>query len=146
VAASIANEFIEDLLNRIDIYDVIAPRVSLKKAGKDYAGLCPFHNENSPSFTVSQQKQFFHCFGCGKSGSAIGFIMDFEGLDFVDAVKVLAEKAGVEVPLKIIDKNYSERNNLYAITEKTTRIYQHRLKSDPKIIDYLNKPLIIILF
>jgi len=137
VTASIPNEFIDDLLTRIDIYDVVAPRVSLKKAGKDYAGLCPFHNENSPSFTVSQQKQFFHCFGCGKSGSAIGFIMDFEGLDFVDAVKVLAEKAGVDVPLKNVNKDYSERNNLYAVTEKVTRIYQHRLKSNNKIIDYL---------
>ncbi len=133
VTGSIPNEFIDDLLNRIDIYDVVSPRVSLKKAGKDYAGLCPFHNENSPSFTVSQQKQFFHCFGCGKSGSAISFIMDFEG----DAVKVLAEKAGIEVPLKNVNKDYSERNNLYAITEKVTRIYQHRLKSNTKIIDYL---------
>lgn len=138
MAASIPNDFIDDLLNRIDIYDVVAPRVTLKKAGKDYSGLCPFHNENTPSFTVSQQKQFFHCFGCGKSGSAIGFLMEFEGLDFVDAVKDLAQQAGVEVPLKQVNKQRQhERNNLYAVTEKVTRIYQQQLKNNPAIIDYL---------
>jgi len=138
VAASIPNDFIDDLLNRIDIYDVVSPRVSLKKAGKDFSGLCPFHNENTPSFTVSQQKQFYHCFGCGKSGSAIGFLMEFEGLDFVDAVKDLAQQAGVEVPLIQVNKQRQhERNNLYAVTEKVTRIYQQQLKNNRKIIDYL---------
>ncbi len=138
MAASIPNDFIDELLNRIDIYDVVAPRVSLKKAGKDYAGLCPFHNENTPSFTVSQQKQFFHCFGCGQSGSAISFLMEFEGLDFVDAVKDLAEQAGVEVPLKQVNKQHQhDRNNLYATTEKVTRIYQQQLKNNSPVIDYL---------
>ncbi|MCX7545077.1 DNA primase [Marinicella gelatinilytica] len=138
MSASIPNEFIDELLNRIDIYDVVAPRVTLKKAGKDYSGLCPFHNENTPSFTVSQQKQFFHCFGCGQSGSAIRFLMEFEGLDFVDAVKELAEQAGVEVPLKQVNKQqHRERTNLYAITEKVTRIYQQHLKNNQKIIDYI---------
>ena len=138
MSASIPNDFIDELLNRIDIYDVVAPRVSLKKAGKDYAGLCPFHNENTPSFTVSQQKQFFHCFGCGQSGSAIGFLMAFEGLDFVDAVKDLAQQAGVEVPLTQINKQRQhDRNNLYAITEKVTRIYQQQLKNNTTIINYL---------
>ncbi|MFV0544315.1 MAG: DNA primase [Marinicella pacifica] len=138
MAASIPNDFIDELLNHIDIYDVVSPRVSLKKAGKDYAGLCPFHHENTPSFTVSQQKQFFHCFGCGESGSAIGFLMAFEGLDFVDAVKDLAQQAGLEVPLKQVNKHRQhDRNNLYAVTEKVTRIYQQQLKNNPKIIDYL---------
>ncbi|KAA3649677.1 MAG: DNA primase [Proteobacteria bacterium] len=138
MATSIPNAFIDDLLNRIDIYDVVAPRVSLKKAGKDYSGLCPFHHENTPSFTVSQQKQFFHCFGCGQSGSAIGFLMAFEGLDFVDAVKELAQQAGIEVPLTQVNKQQQhDRNNLYAITEKVTRIYQQQLKNNNKIIDYL---------
>ena len=138
MAASIPNDFIDDLLNRIDIYDVVSPRVNLKKTGKDYSGLCPFHHENTPSFTVSQQKQFYHCFGCGESGSAIGFLMAFEGLDFVDAVKELAQQAGVDVPMQQVNKQRQhDRNNLYAITEKVTRIYQQQLKNNTTIIDYL---------
>lgn len=134
--ASIPNEFIDELINRVDIYDVVSPRVSLKKAGKDYSGLCPFHNENSPSFTVSQQKQFFHCFGCGKNGSAIGFLMEYEGLDFVDAVKDLAQMAGMEVPLAKSNKPQISKN-LYAVTEKAARIFQHQLKDNEATITYL---------
>lgn len=135
--ASIPNEFIDELLDRIDICDVIGARVGLKKAGKDFAGLCPFHAENTPSFTVSQQKQFYHCFGCGKNGSAIGFLMEYEGLDFVDAVKDLAQLAGVEVPLSGSPGAQANKSNLYTVTEKTTRIYQHQLKNSPSVIDYL---------
>ncbi len=135
--ASIPNEFIDSLLDRIDICDVVGARVSLKKAGKDYAGLCPFHAENTPSFTVSQQKQFYHCFGCGKNGSAIGFLMEYEGLDFVDAVKDLAQLAGMEVPASANQAGQRPKTNLYAVTEKTTRIYQQQLKSAPQVIEYL---------
>ena len=135
--ASIPNEFIDQLLDRIDIVDVVNSRVSLKKAGKDFSGLCPFHAENTPSFTVSQQKQFYHCFGCGKNGSAIGFLMEYEGLDFVDAVKDLAQLAGMEVPITQGQGRHKTKTNLYAITEKTTRIYQQQLKNAPQVIDYL---------
>lgn len=135
--ASIPNEFIESLLDRIDIYDVVAARVQLKKAGKDYSGLCPFHSENTPSFTVSQHKQFYHCFGCGKNGSAIGFMMEYEGLDFVDAVKDLAQLAGMEVPASANYSGPKVNNNLYAVTEKATRIFQQQLKNNPAVIQYL---------
>jgi DNA primase len=135
--ASIPNEFIDNLLDRIDIVDVVGARVSLKKAGKDYSGLCPFHSENTPSFTVSQQKQFYHCFGCGKNGSAIGFLMEFEGLDFVDAVKDLASLAGMEVPQVAGTAPQKARQNLYAITEKATRVFQHQLKASEQVITYL---------
>ncbi len=135
--ASIPNEFIETLLDRIDIVDVVSARVSLKKAGKDHSGLCPFHAENTPSFTVSQQKQFFHCFGCGKNGSAIGFLMEYEGLDFVDAVKDLAQIAGMEVPASNYNNNQKPKTNLYAVTEKATRIFQQQLKSSEQVINYL---------
>lgn len=135
--ASIPNEFIESLLDRIDIHDVVAARVSLKKAGKDYSGLCPFHSENTPSFTVSQQKQFYHCFGCGKNGSAIGFLMEYEGLDFVDAVKDLAQLAGMEVPAIANYSGQKSNTNLYAVTEKAARIFQQQLKTAPTVIDYL---------
>ncbi len=135
--ASIPNEFIESLLDRIDIHDVVGARVQLKKAGKDYSGLCPFHAENTPSFTVSQQKQFYHCFGCGKNGSAIGFLMEYEGLDFIDAVKDLAQQAGMQVPSIDNYAGQKPKTNLFAVTEKTTRIFQQQLKTSPQIIEYL---------
>lgn len=135
--ASIPNEFIETLLDRIDIHDVVAARVQLKKSGKDYSGLCPFHSENTPSFTVSQQKQFYHCFGCGKNGSAIGFMMEYEGLDFVDAVKDLAQLAGMQVPSSTTHGEHKPKTNLYAVTEKATRIFQQQLKSALNVIEYL---------
>ena len=94
----IPEKFIDDLLSRVDIVDVIDARVPLKKAGKDYKANCPFHEEKTPSFTVSQDKQFFHCFGCGVHGSAIGFLMDYEHMSFPEAVRDLAQRVGVEVP------------------------------------------------
>ncbi len=137
--ASIPNEFIETLLDRIDIADVVGARVTLKKAGKDFSGLCPFHAENTPSFTVSQQKQFYHCFGCGKNGSAIGFLMEYEGLDFVDAVKDLAQLAGMEVPMTQYAGQQKHKTNLYAATEKAARIFQQQLKASPQVIRYLKQ-------
>ncbi len=134
--ASIPNEFIETLLDRIDIQEVVGARVQLKKAGKDYSGLCPFHSENTPSFTVSQQKQFYHCFGCGKNGSAIGFMMEYEGLDFIDAVKDLAQMAGMQVPTTA-HAGHKPKTNLYAVTEKATRIFQQQLKTNPVVIEYI---------
>jgi DNA primase len=90
--------FIQDLLNRIDIVDVVERHVALKKAGANYVARCPFHNEKTPSFTVSQTKQFYHCFGCGAHGTAIGFLMQYDGLGYVEAVKELAQQAGLALP------------------------------------------------
>jgi DNA primase len=98
MAGKIPGKFIDELLARIDIVDVIDARVPLKKAGKDYKACCPFHDEKTPSFTVSQTKQFYHCFGCGAHGSAIGFLMDYEHMSFPEAVEDLARRAGIEVP------------------------------------------------
>ena len=98
MAGKIPEKFIDDLLSRVDIIDVIDARVPLKKAGRDFKACCPFHEEKTPSFTVSQSKQFYHCFGCGKHGSAIGFLMDYEHMSFPEAVRDLAQRAGVEVP------------------------------------------------
>ena len=98
MAGRIPREFIDELLNRVDIVEVIDARVPLKKAGKDYKACCPFHDEKTPSFTVSQTKQFYHCFGCGKNGSAIGFLMEYEHLSFPEAVTDLAQRAGLTVP------------------------------------------------
>ncbi|MEQ1667772.1 MAG: CHC2 zinc finger domain-containing protein, partial [Sulfuriferula sp.] len=94
----IPQDFIQSLLNRVDIVDVIDKRVPLKKAGANYQACCPFHNEKSPSFTVSPTKQFYHCFGCGAHGTAIGFLMEYAGLNYVDAIKALADQAGMQVP------------------------------------------------
>lgn len=97
MAGRIPKRFIEDLVSRVDLVELIGSRVRLKKAGRNYSGLCPFHNEKSPSFTVSPDKQFYHCFGCGANGDAIGFLMAHDHLDFVEAVETLASHIGIEV-------------------------------------------------
>ncbi len=135
----IPNEFITELLDRIDIVDVIAPRINLKKAGRDYQALCPFHAENTPSFTVSPHKQFFHCFGCGKHGSAIGFLMEYEGLDFLDAVESLAQMAGVEVPRSGSRTSADKHTNLYAITDKARRLFQNNLQNNVQAREYVRR-------
>jgi len=94
----IPDSFKQDLLNRVDIVEVVSRYVQLKKAGANYTGLCPFHNEKTPSFSVSPAKQFYHCFGCGVHGNAIGFLMAYGGMGYVDAVKELASAAGMQMP------------------------------------------------
>ena len=96
----IPESFIEELLARTDIVEVIERRVPLKRAGSEFQAVCPFHEEKTPSFTVSPRKQFYHCFGCGAHGSAIGFIMQFEGLEFRDAIEDLAKMAGLSIPVE----------------------------------------------
>jgi len=98
MSGKIPNPFIDELLNRVDIVDVVNRRVPLKKAGREFQACCPFHDEKTPSFTVSPQKQFYHCFGCGAHGSAIGFLMEYDNLGFIEAVEELAESIGIEVP------------------------------------------------
>ena len=100
----IPKTFIQDLLARVDIVSVIENRVPLKKAGSNFQARCPFHQEKTPSFTVSPGKQFYHCFGCGANGNAIGFLMAYERLTFVEAVEALAKQAGVEVPYESAGK------------------------------------------
>ena len=94
----IPQEFIEEVLERTDIVEIIEPRVTLKKSGQNYTGLCPFHDEKSPSFSVSQDKQFYYCFGCQASGSALKFLMEFDRMDFVSSIEHLAQRVGLEVP------------------------------------------------
>ena len=134
----IPDSFIEELLGRIDIVDVIERRVPLKRAGREFQACCPFHDEKTPSFTVSPQKQFYHCFGCGEHGSAIGFLMNFEGLEFVDAVEDLARQAGLEVPREAV-RAARPSADLYDVLESASTFYQNQLKSSPEAIDYLKK-------
>ena len=103
----IPQDFIDDLVQRIDVVEVISNRVEIKKAGKEYKGLCPFHTEKTPSFTVSQDKGFYHCFGCGAHGTALGFLIDFDRLTFIEAIEELAKIAGVTIPRTQQDRSKS---------------------------------------
>jgi DNA primase len=135
----IPQSFIQDLLARVDIVEVVGRHVTLKKAGQNYLGLCPFHGEKSPSFTVSSSKQFFHCFGCGAHGSAIGFLMDHRGLGYVEAVQELAQMAGLQVPRDAARDSPAagQRRALVELTEAAAEFYRRKLKSSPAAIDYL---------
>ena len=131
--------FIQDLLARVDLVDVVGRYVQLKKAGQNFLGLCPFHSEKSPSFTVSPSKQFFHCFGCGAHGTAIGFLMEHRGLGFVDAVRELAQQAGMKVPEGPAEAGQAS-GRLKALAELLQRAsdhYRQCLKVSVAAIEYL---------
>ena len=137
----IPDSFKQDLLNRVDIVDVISGRVPLKKSGANWVGLCPFHGEKTPSFSVSQTKQFYHCFGCGAHGNAIGFLMEYSGLGYIEAVKELAESVGMKLPeLRPEErkrKDAPEGPDLYELLANAARFYREQLKASPRAIDYL---------
>jgi DNA primase len=134
----IPKSFIQDLLNRLDIVDVIDRYVPLKKAGANYVACCPFHNEKSASFTVSQSKQFYHCFGCGAHGTAIGFVMEHTGMGFVEAVEDLAKGIGLEVPREASNMpQHKVAPDLYELMQTVTRYYREQLKQSPRAIQYL---------
>ena len=136
----IPESFIQELINRVDIVDVIDKQVPLKKAGANYAACCPFHNEKSPSFTVSPTKQFYHCFGCGAHGTAIGFLMEYQGLSFVDAVHELAKMVGMIVPQETREQARSETKLIPGLQEalqQASTFYRAELKKSPRAIDYL---------
>lgn len=138
----IPKSFIQDLLNRLDIIEVIERYVPLKKTGANYTACCPFHNEKSPSFTVSQPKQFYHCFGCGAHGSAISFVMEHVGLGYVDAIEELARSIGLEVPREpqAAGEIYQKiAPDLYEVMQTAARYYREQLKSSPRAIDYLKQ-------
>jgi DNA primase len=132
----IPDSFIEELLARCDIVDVIERRVPLKRVGSEFQACCPFHNEKTPSFTVSPKKQFYHCFGCGAHGSAIGFLMQFEGLEFLDAVEDLARAAGLQVP-KTGKQQPRPDTGLYDMLAACSKFYTEQLKDHPKAVEYL---------
>ncbi|HEY7841851.1 MAG TPA: DNA primase [Gammaproteobacteria bacterium] len=141
MSGRIPRSFIDELLARTDIVDLIDGFVPLRKAGKDFHALCPFHDEKTPSFTVSRDKQFFHCFGCHASGTAITFLMEFSNLGFVEAVEELASRAGVAVPREGGDaeprSNFTE---LYELLELAIQFYRRQLKDHPqagRAVDYL---------
>ena len=146
MAGLIPQSFIDDLLNRTDIVDVVASRIQLKKAGKNYTACCPFHKEKTPSFSVSPDKQFYYCFGCGAGGNALGFVMDHDQLDFPQAVEDLAKRAGMEVPREEGGRNSNNKprqptdSPLYPLLTAAAEYYRQALKSHPQrkaAVDYL---------
>ncbi|MCE3273427.1 MAG: primase [Ramlibacter sp.] len=141
---SIPQNFIQELLARADVVEIVGRYVQLKKTGANFSGLCPFHSEKSPSFTVSPSKQFFHCFGCGKNGNAIGFLIDYAGMSFPEAVKDLAGKYGMQVPEEDISpaerarqaEQRQKQATLTDVLEKAGAAYRKNLKSSPKAVEY----------
>ena len=135
MAGLIPQSFIDDLLNRTDIVDVVSSRVQMKKAGKNYTACCPFHKEKTPSFSVSPDKQFYYCFGCGAGGNALGFIMDHDNLDFPQAVEELAKAAGMEIPREEGGRSHKPRqptdSPLYPLLTAAADYYRQSLKSHP---------------
>jgi DNA primase len=132
---TIPRSFIETLLNRADIVQVINQRVPLKKAGSNYKACCPFHDEKTPSFNVNQQKQFYHCFGCGASGDALKFLMEYDGLPFVEAVETLASQYGMTVPYeksKQSPEQVQQQKDLYEVMHSVAKFYRHQLRDHPQ--------------
>jgi DNA primase len=142
MAGLIPQTFIDDLLDRVDIVDVVNSRVQLKKAGKNYKACCPFHEEKSPSFTVAQDKQFYYCFGCGTGGNALSFVMEFDRVDFLPAVEMLAKNAGLEIPREAAPDRAvtKQKDNLYSILSESDRYFRQQLRSHQAAataVDYL---------
>ncbi|MDR7149050.1 DNA primase [Hydrogenophaga palleronii] len=142
---AIPQTFIQELLNRVDVVDVVGRYVQLKKGGANLMGLCPFHGEKSPSFSVSPTKQFYHCFGCGANGNAIGFLMEHAGMSFIEAVKDLAQQTGLQVPEDEASPQDRERAaqqrqkqvTLTGVLEKAAQAYAKELKGTPRAVAYL---------
>ncbi len=142
--ARLPQAFIDQVLDRTDIVDVIDRRVKLKKAGKNYSACCPFHQEKTPSFSVNPEKQFYYCFGCGAGGNALGFIMDYERVEFREAIESLAQAAGIELPAEEADAlpQIDHQKPLYKAMEDATRVYESLLRKHPtrgRVVDYLKQ-------
>jgi DNA primase len=143
----IPDGFIQDVLARVDIVDIVGRYVQLKKGGANLMGLCPFHGEKSPSFTVSPAKQFYHCFGCGAHGDAIRFMMEHAGMGFVDSVRELAQQVGLKLPEITVDAAeqarqdaaHQQRRSLTEVLERATEHYQQRLRQASRAVDYLKQ-------
>jgi DNA primase len=135
----IPDSFLDELVSRSDIVDIISARVPLKKAGREYKACCPFHNEKSPSFSVSAEKQFYHCFGCGAHGTVIGFLMQYEKMDFLDAVADLAQRAGLELPREAQAPRDPGSADLHDLMLRAARFFEQNLADNSKARDYLQR-------
>jgi len=133
----IPQHFINDLIARIDIVEVIGKRIEIKKAGKEFKAICPFHDDSNPSLTISSVKGFYHCFSCGAHGTALGFLMDYEHLGFVEAIESLSSDLGIEIPYEKNGKPIKQNNDLFDFMNKIQEHFQNNLKNNKKAIDYL---------
>lgn len=135
MAGKIPRSFIDDLISRHDIVDIVDARVKLKKQGKNFGACCPFHNEKTPSFSVSQEKQFYHCFGCGAHGNVLDFVMEFDRLEFVEAIEELASQVGLDVPREEGTgggqpaARSKEKLGLYDMMGQISQFYQSQLRT-----------------
>jgi DNA primase len=139
MAGLIPQDFIDDLIARADIVEVVGRRTQLKKAGREFKACCPFHDEKTPSFTVSPGKGFYHCFGCGAHGTAIGFLMEFDHMSFVEAIESLANSMGVEVPRSESDQPARRYDELFSLMDTVARHWQSCLKENPEAVEYMKK-------
>ena len=137
----IPESFIQELLNRVDVVEVVDRKVQLKKAGANFVACCPFHKEKTPSFSVSPSKQFYHCFGCGAHGSAISFLIEYDGMTFVEAVNELANTAGLKVPNEqnVGTKEVKNNQKLEQVMQSTNIFFQKQLRQSNKAIAYLKR-------
>ena len=138
----IPQQFIDELLSRVDIVEVISARVPLKKAGREFQACCPFHGEKTPSFTVSPTKQFYHCFGCGAHGTALGFLMEYDRLSFPEAIEELATQMGMEVPREASFENGPDHRPIYDLLDRVAGFYANQLREHPeapRAVDYLKQ-------
>jgi DNA primase len=133
----IPQHFIDDLITRADIVEVLGRRIQLKKAGREFKACCPFHDEKTPSFTVSPTKGFYHCFGCGAHGTALGFLMEYDHMDFVEAVETLAGMMGIDVPREESQRPARRYDELFVLMQKVEKHYQEQLKKHQPAVDYL---------
>ena len=135
----IPDSFLDELVSRSDIVEIISARVPLKKAGREYKACCPFHNEKSPSFSVSAEKQFYHCFGCGAHGTVIGFLMQYEKMEFLDAVADLAQRAGLELPREAQAAKDPGSADLHDLMLRAARFFEQNLADNPRAQAYVER-------
>ena len=135
----IPDSFLDELVSRSDIVEIISARVPLKKAGREYKACCPFHNEKSPSFSVSADKQFYHCFGCGAHGTVIGFLMQYEKMEFLDAVADLAQRAGLELPREAKKEHEPGSADLHDLMLRAARFFEQNLSDNARAQAYVQR-------
>src|ERR1700723_1029742 len=139
MAGRIPQAFIDEVVARSDIVEIIGARVPLKKAGREFKACCPFHNEKSPSFWVSPAKQFYHCFGCGVHGTVIGFLMQYEKMEFLDAVADLAQRAGLELPREAQAPRDPGSADLHELMQQAARFFEQNLADNPRAQAYVQR-------
>ena len=137
MAGLIQQNFIDDLIARVDIVEILSNRIQVKKAGKEFKAVCPFHDDSNPSLTISPSKGFYHCFSCGAHGTAVGFLMNYEHLSFIEAIESLASSLGIEIPYEQNQQPIKKNNNLYDLLTEIQAHYQSLLKKNTSAIKYL---------